>query len=142
MTGPNVAESANPRTCGLAGIRTATPAHTERFRERAGIVAASVSIFTAVAVTVSSPGGRTHEMNECNKRRIGRIKVAYELLADWLEFPRGSRILQILPTDQPFTFAVVVEHPDLPEVPIGAALPDVEYTLTRVEGTFTRRGDV
>jgi len=70
----------------------------------------------------------------------GRIEVGFDVLAELLRFPRGTRVLRVSDSDNPGsrTFTVVVEHDSLPVLREGDQYPKVDYTVTReqIEGTW------
>lgn len=75
--------------------------------------------------------------------KAGQVEVSFDLLADLLQFPPGTRVLRVSDADRPGsrTFTVVVEHDDLPDVQDveGWEYPRVFYTVTKrtMEGTFS-----
>lgn len=73
--------------------------------------------------------------------KAGQVEVSFDLLADLLQFPAGTRILRVSDASNPGsrTFTVVVEHDSLPSLTEGDEYPKVFYTVRQktVEGTFS-----
>lgn len=55
--------------------------------------------------------------------RMGRFRVSYALLEQWLCLPVGAEIVTVEKGEQPYSFDVYIEHWDLPIVPEGQSVP-------------------
>lgn len=71
--------------------------------------------------------------------KLGRVRVTYELLEEVLGLPEGSSIRRVT-HDEIYnrSFELVVHSPDLADVPDGMEIPEVAYSVTRLEGYFSR----
>ena len=68
-------------------------------------------------------------------RRLGRIDVSLDLIAQVLYFPAGVRVVDIRISDSPDVAELLIEGPELREVPDGAVIPS--YTATVVDPQMT-----
>jgi len=65
-------------------------------------------------------------------RHAAIVEISTNLLLRLLEFHEGGTIHRVYTKDEwlePKTFFAVIEHPDLPEVPVNESLPEIMITL-------------
>lgn len=60
----------------------------------------------------------------------GKIRISTRLLLDWLQFESGCIVGANLDASAR-TVDLFIEHPDLPEVKEGDALPEVNISVTQ-----------
>ena len=76
-------------------------------------------------------------MNEQRTRHAAIVEISTDFLLRLMEFHNGGSIHRVYARDEwlePHTVYLIIEHPDLPAVPINQTLPEIKVTLQTTYG--------